>query len=113
MNKSSFTLRPGWHIPVALLLTYALSFSCLDVAFMRIHQLRLANHAALADYYATIAAAIWVTSFIIFLPRTGNTSNVALVRSLGRLNMLVRYFIAAGIAMGLIGLGNLLEKYAT
>jgi len=75
------------------------------------HQLQMANHPALADYYATIAAAIWVTSLLIFLPRTGNSSSFALVRTLGRLNMLVRYFLAGGIAMGLLWFGDLLEKY--
>ena len=113
VNRSMFSLPPGFHIPVALVLTFALSFSCLDAACVRLHQLHQANHAALADYHATIAVAIGFTSLLIFLPRTGNTSSFALVRTLGRLTMLVRYFLAAGIAMGLIGLGNLLEKYAS
>ena len=112
MNKSSFNIPPGFQIPVALVLSFGLSFGFFDVAFVRMHQLQMANHPALADYYATIAVAIWFTSLLIFVPRTGNASNFILIRTLGRINMFVRYLLAAGVAMGLLGLGNLLEKYA-
>ncbi len=79
---------------------------------MRMNHLRQANHSNLADYYATIDGVVCVTSLIILLPRTRNSSRSALVRTLGRLNMLIRYFLAAGVAEVLLGIGYLLEKSA-
>ena len=112
MNKSSFTLSRGWHIPAALVLTCVIALPALDVALGSVSRLRLADHTALAGYYAAIAGAIWGSTLLILLPRTGNMSSFAFVRTLGRLNLLVRYFVAGGVAICLFLIGALLEKYA-
>jgi len=112
MNKSTFTLSPGWHIPAALVLTCIIAFPSLDVALGSVNRLRLADHTALAGYYAAIAGAIWGSTLLILLPRTGNVSRFTFVRTLGKLNLFVRYFVAVAVAICLFLIGALLEKYA-
>ena len=112
MNKSSFTLSPGWHIPAALVLTCVIAFPSSDVALSSVSRLRLADHTALAGYYAAIAGVVWGSTLLILLPSTGNLSRFAFVRTLGRLNLLVRYFVAGGVDICLFLIGALLEKYA-
>jgi len=56
-----------------------------------------------------VACAI---ALVMLLPRTHNASRIAFVRALGRLPLLIRYFVAAGAALALFGIGALLEKYA-
>jgi hypothetical protein len=113
MNKSSFTLSPGWHIPAALVLTFAIAAPLLSVALPRANALHQAGHADLASYYVAVGIAVWIIALIMFLPRTRNVSQFAFVRTLGRLPLLVRYFVVAGVGMALFTFGALLERIAT
>lgn len=45
---------------------------------------------------------IWVFSFIVFLPRSNNESNVEIIRYVGRYSMSLRYFIVAAFGIALV-----------
>ncbi|MFH1021872.1 MAG: hypothetical protein V1809_00610 [Planctomycetota bacterium] len=112
MNKSSLTLSPGWHIPAALVLTFAVASPFLSTALPHASVLRQAGHTTLAGYYVALGVAFWVIALVILLPRTGNVSRFAFFRTLGKLPLLVRYFVAGGVALSLFWVGVLLEKIA-
>jgi hypothetical protein len=113
MNKSSFKLSPGWHIPAALVLTYLIGFMSVEMASESVPRLQMAGHSALAGYYATIVVVIWCSALLILLPRNGNVSRFGFVRTLGRLNLFVRYFVASGVAVCLFLIGELLENFTS
>ena len=112
MNKSSFTLSPGWHIPAALVLTFAGASPFMSMAIPRANELRAQGHADIAVYFTVLAVAVWFIALVLLLPRRHNTSGITFVRALGRLPLLVRYFLAFGLAIGLFWLGILYERLA-
>lgn len=112
MNKSSYTLFPGWHVPTALVLIFMIGSVSLDMAVPQANTLRAAGHAALARYYVAVGILVWAVALVVLLPKTRNDSRLVFVRTLGKLPLPIRYFVIAGAASLLFGIGALLEKFA-
>ena len=111
MNKSSVTLSPGWHIPVVLVLTFAVASPFMSMALPHAAHLTAQGQAGLATYFNALGVAVWLISLFVLLPRRRNTSRFIAVRALGRLPLIARYFVAFGLAAGLFWFGILVEKF--
>lgn len=112
MTRSSLTLSPGWHIPVAVILTFAVASPFMSMAWPHAVRLRSEGHEGIAMYFTVIGIAFWFLALLIFLPRRYNVSSISIIRLLGRLPVLARYFLAFGTSFALFWLGILYEKVA-
>jgi hypothetical protein len=110
MNRQSFTLRRGWHIPTVFVMTIAVASPFLSIVLPHASKLRSNGHSEVAAYFTILGAAFWIVGFSILLPRTGNTSTSCVVRALGRVPLLIRWFLAAGVGLALFALGLLYER---
>lgn len=111
MNKSSLTLSPGWHIPAAVVLTVAVASPFMSMAWPHASRLRSNGQSGLAAYFTVLGVAFWFVALVLLLPRRWNRSNVVVVRALGRVPLLARYFVAFALSAGLFWLGILYEKF--
>jgi O-antigen/teichoic acid export membrane protein len=110
MNKSSLTLRPSWHLPVVFVLTFVVAGPFASLLMPQAARLQSQGHSGLAAYFNVVGVAVWFITLLILLPRRGNDSPIRIVRTLGRLNLAVRYAAAFSLATGLFWFGILLKK---
>lgn len=110
MNRQPLTLRPGWHLPAVLVMTFAVGSIFLSTVLPHAAKLRAGGQPGAAAFFAILAPAFWVLALCIFLPRTGNQSPLLVVRSLGRIPLPVRWFLAGVVGFMLLGLGALYER---
>jgi len=93
-----------------VVLTFAVASPFMSMAWPHASKLRSDGHSGVASYFTVLGVAFWLVALLILLPRRGNASSVAVVRALGRLPLLARYFLAFAVAAGLFWLGILYEK---
>jgi hypothetical protein len=110
MNRPSTSLSPSWHIPGAVALTFAVASPFMSMAWPHASKLRADGHTGLALYFTSLGVAFWFLALLILLPRRRNASSVAVVRALGRLPLVARYFLAFAASAALFWLGILYEK---
>ena len=113
MNKSSTTLSPAWHLPAVFVLTFAVAMPFSSLFMPHAAKLQSQGHSGLAMYFNIVGVSIIFISLFILLPRRRNDSPFLVVRALGRFNLILRYFLAFGLAAGLFWLGILFEKTFT
>lgn len=110
MNKPFFHIRPGWHIPVVLVMTFALALPFHDMVSMHGVKMRLNGQFRGASYFAVLGPSFWALAFLIFLPRTGSCSRIRLALFLARVPLFVRWLMTAGLGFTLYGLGVFYER---
>ncbi len=113
MNGTCTTLSQGWHLAAVFVLTFAVATQFMSIYLPHASQLRAHGHGGLASYFNIVGAANLFLALLILLPRRNNDSPFRLVRLLGRGNLILRYFIAFGLATALFWFGILLEKLFT
>ncbi len=113
MNKTSTTLSPGWHLPVVFVLTCVVAMQFMSLYLPHATHLTAGGHPKLASYFNVVGVADIFIALLILIPRRQNDSGFRLIRGLGRLNLILRYFMAFGVAAGLFWFGILLEKIFT
>ena len=84
----------------------------MSLALPHASELRAHGRSDVATYFTVVAVVVWFIALLILLPRRRNTSGFAVVRGLGRLPLLVRSFLVAGLAAGLFWIGILYERLA-
>ena len=102
MSKSSVTLSPNWHIPAVLVLTFAVASPFMSMAFPHASVLSAEGRTGIAGYFTVLGVVVWFIALLVLLPRRHNMSAVRMVRALGRLSLIVRYFLVFGLATGLL-----------
>jgi len=63
------------------------------MVFPEAARLRFAGHSAAASILSALPAFVFITGLFVLLPRTGNESHHAFFKLLGKLPLLIRYFI--------------------
>ena len=84
----------------------------MSMAMPHAAKLRSQGRPEIAIYVTIFAVALWFIALFILQPRRRNTSGIAVVRGLGRLPLLVRYLLVAGLATGLFWVGIMYERIA-
>jgi hypothetical protein len=97
------------HVLAASVLVYVLTMITADIATPDAARSRSAGHLATASVLAVLPVFALAVGLLALLPRTGNESHYAFFRLVGRLPLLVRYFL-----LGLLfcGLTATIEKFA-
>jgi hypothetical protein len=81
------------HVLAASVLVFALTRITADIALPDAARLHSTGHSATASILSVLPVFVLAAALVAFLPRTGNSSPHALFKLVGRLPLLVRYFL--------------------